>query len=317
MKPAFKPKEIANDEGETAPVLLVLTLAEFLAKDIKPREMILAPIIPTQGLAMIHAKRGIGKTHVSLGIAYAVASGGAFLKWKAEKPRRVLFIDGEMPASTLQERLKGITETSGPNLEAADFLRILTPDFQETGIPDLACPDGQAALEPFLDGVDLLILDNLSTLCRTGRENESEGWTIVQAWLLDLRRRGISVLLIHHGGKNGDQRGASKREDILDTVIQLKHPEDYSPSEGARFEVHITKGRGLFGDDAEPYEARLETVEGRAAWTTKTLEDANLSRVIELTQDGMKVRKIAEATGLSKSKAHRLQNRAKAEGKLL
>jgi RecA-family ATPase len=47
---------------------------------------------------MLYGQRGLGKTHVALGIAYAVASGGAFLRWRAPVPRRVLYVDGEMAA---------------------------------------------------------------------------------------------------------------------------------------------------------------------------------------------------------------------------
>ena len=40
-----------------------------------------------------------------------------------------------------------------------------------------------------------------------GKENEVESRLPVQQWVLSLRRRGISVLLIHHAGRNGEQRG--------------------------------------------------------------------------------------------------------------
>ena len=72
-----------------------------------------------------------------------------------------------------------------------------------------------------------------------------------------LRRRGISVLIVHHAGKGGQQRGTSRREDVLDTSISLRHPADYSPVEGARFEVHLEKARGVHGDAAKPFEAQF------------------------------------------------------------
>ena len=46
----------------------------------------------------------------------------------------------------------------------------------------------------------------------------------MQRWLLSLRRRGKGALLIHHAGKGGQQRGTSRREDVLDTVIALRGP---------------------------------------------------------------------------------------------
>ena len=57
---------------------------------------------------MVHAWRGVGKTYFALGAAYAVASGGAFLKWRAERPRKVLYVDGEMPGAAIKERLAAI-----------------------------------------------------------------------------------------------------------------------------------------------------------------------------------------------------------------
>ena len=48
----------------------------FLQKSFPPRQTLLAPWLPEQGLAMIHAPRGIGKTHLALGTAWAVAAGG-------------------------------------------------------------------------------------------------------------------------------------------------------------------------------------------------------------------------------------------------
>lgn len=64
----------------------------FLDRVIPPREMLLSPIIPSQSLSMLYAKRGIGKTFLGLGIAHAITSGHAFLRWEAPKSRRVLYV---------------------------------------------------------------------------------------------------------------------------------------------------------------------------------------------------------------------------------
>jgi Protein of unknown function (DUF3489) len=71
-----------------------------------------------------------------------------------------------------------------------------------------------------------------------------------------LRRRGISVLIVHHAGKGGQQRGTTRREDVLDTSISLRHPADYSPVEGARFEIHLEKARGVRGRESVRGEVR-------------------------------------------------------------
>ena len=279
-------------------------------REIRPREMLLDPILPEQGLAMLYSYRGIGKTFLALGIACAVAGGGRFLRWSAPRPRRVLYVDGELPASTLRERtamiLAGIENTEpGP-----DMLRIVTPDLQECPMPDLATPQGQQLLEPHLASIDLLVLDNLSALCRDGNENEGEGWLPVQEWVLGLRKRGIAVLFVHHAGKNKSQRGTSRREDLLDTVVTLRHPADYNPSVGLRCEVHFEKTRSMLGESAKPFEVWMESgADGRAVWAWRELEDAKSEQAATLYSTGMSVRDVAEELGVTKSTAGRLRQK--------
>jgi hypothetical protein len=74
-----------RDSTEGRSKLCVVTIDQLLSMDIPEPELILAPWLRTQSLSMIHAWRGVGKTHVALGIAYAVASGGEFLRWKATR----------------------------------------------------------------------------------------------------------------------------------------------------------------------------------------------------------------------------------------
>ena len=303
---------------QTRPPLRSLNVKELLELEIPPREMILNPVLPAQGLVMLYAPRGIGKTHVALWMAYIIACGDTIFnnKWRCEKPYKVLFVDGEMPACTLQERLSSIVASSEKELENVDNLKIITPDTQELGIPDLSTLSGQEWLEPHLEGINLLILDNLSSLSRSGRENESESWNPLQGWLLKLRRKGISVLFVHHAGKGGNQRGTSKKEDILDTVIVLRKPNDYDPKEGARFEVHYEKARGFYGDEASPFEAWLKGDSGTMTWQVQEIEDIQLKNIIDLHKDGLKQREIAQELGVGLGTVNRGIKRAKEEGKV-
>jgi putative DNA primase/helicase len=84
-------------------------------------------------------------------------------------PRRVLYVDGEMPGRAMQERLAQIIQGAASEPPSPDFLRIITPDLQSDSIPDISSAEGQAAIEACLEGVSLVVLDNLSSLCRYGR----------------------------------------------------------------------------------------------------------------------------------------------------
>lgn len=207
--------------------LVAVSVHDFLQRALPAREAMLSQWLLTQSLNMIHSWRGVGKTHVALGIAYAVASSGTFLNWSAPKPKRVLYIDGEMSAAALQARLADIALVAGAEPQA-DMLRIITPDLQQSPMPDLAIRSGQEAVNAVLDSAEPIILDNLSCLARSGgRENDAESWMPVADWALQMRIQHRSVLFIHHSAKGGQQRGTSKREDLLDTVLRLKEPNDY------------------------------------------------------------------------------------------
>jgi hypothetical protein len=294
------------------PSVRVCTINELIARKFPPREILLAPWLRKQSLDMIHAWRGVGKTFVALEIAYAVSTGGRFLGWQAPKPHGVLYVDGEMPGVTLQERLSRII-TSEALEPAPERFRIVTPDLQDGTMPDLATEEGQTLIEDaILPEIDLIILDNLSCLFRrAGRENDAESWLSVQEWALKLRAHGKSVLFIHHSGKNGAQRGTSKREDVLDSVLGLRRPQNYEGQEGCSIQIHFEKARGLSGPDVDPIEAKLITFpDGTRRWEHHAMEEAITETVVELVALGMDrkeiVRELRESYGKSQATAYRL-----------
>jgi putative DNA primase/helicase len=301
------------------PFLKAFGLNDFLNIDVPSREMLLSPILLERSLAMLYAPRGLGKSWLALSIGLSVASGQPLLRWNTTRPRKVLYVDGEMPIASLQERLKGISIGMGGNVPNDGF-RMLAADQVEGGI-NLSNENGQKALDPLLDDIDLLILDNLSTLCANVSESASDSWVSIQTWLLGLRRRGIAVLLVHHAGTNGRQRGTSRREDALDTVIALRLTEDYSSEQGARFEIHFEKLRNrVDAVGAIPFEAKIEAFTANdqegIRWLCCDLQSPLLKRAAQLFSEGMTVREVAATLRISKSEAGRLRIRASEDGLL-
>jgi putative DNA primase/helicase len=188
---------------------------------------------------------------------------------------------------------------------------------QGSAMPDLSRREDQVTLDEHLEDISLIIVDNISTLCRSSKENDADAWIPVQEWALRMRASGRSVLFIHHAGKGGSQRGTSKREDILDTVIALQQSEDYSSSDGASFEIHFKKARGFFGADAEGFKARLTTDhEGMLKWESEPLTASTFDKVMALAKNGEKQLDIANKLNIHKSNVSRHLQRAKMEGKL-
>ena len=70
-------------------------------------------------------------------------------------------------------------------------------------------------------GIKLWMLDNLASLAPGIDESSKCDWDPINQWLLELRFKGISTVMLHHEGKGGDQRGTSGREDNIDYSLSL------------------------------------------------------------------------------------------------
>ncbi len=301
-----------------APRFRTMAYTDFLSLELPERVSLVEPILNRASLSLWYAPPGIGKTFFLLGLTSAIAAGQPFLCWQVPSAARVLYCDFEMPAGAMQTRLAGLLAGMAARPQG-HHLTLFTPDLQpqDLPMPDLSTVEGQQDIDAMAVGHDLIVIDNLSAAVRTGRENESESWLPVQQWALRHRAAGRSVLFVHHAGKNGQQRGSSKKTDVLDLVVQLRRPSDYEPIQGARFELHVEKGRHLQGDEGKALEVQLATApDGSHSWTWRTVEQSTLERVVALTQEGLTPRDIAEELQIHKSSVSRALTKARAQGLL-
>ncbi len=305
---------VSLERGATTDIV-VLDIGDLLLYDFPPMETILAPWLCKQHISMVHAWRGVGKTHFALGVAYAVAGGGQFLKWKAEKPRRVIYIDGEMAGAAIKGRASAIAESTPEKHKPPEgFLRIITPDTQRMPLPNLASRKGQKALEPRIADAELIVIDNLSCLMHGGPENEGESWLPILDWALNLRRLGKTVLFVHHDGKGGQQRGTSRKEDVMDVVIKLEHAKDYQAEKAAAFLVKFEKARHMTeGADTRDLEVALVKDEyGGQVWTCKDAELGMSERILALHVEAPELNQseIADELGCNRSTVSRALKKA-------
>ena len=295
-----------------------IEVRDLLNLTLPPREWILEHFIQEKDIAMIYARRGVGKTYAAQAIAWAVVTGGAWLRFEVKKPTGVLYIDGEMPREDLQSRFRSIAESS--QVELIKPLRLLSEDLDDQVLPSLATADGQQVVRAELDAIPeigLVIIDAVTTLCHDANagESDSKSWDSMQSWLLSLRRRGVASLILHHSGKTGDQRGTSKREDVMTQVIRLDRPQDYRPEEGARFEFRFTKSRGVLGKAARAMEVQLTGGGPRGAleWSYRDLEGSKRERAWGMFEEGLKALDVAEELDVSRATAFRWQKAWRAD----
>lgn len=299
----------------------VWVLKDFLddASIVQP-ERLLSPWLCKGDLWMVFSGPGIGKTFFALNVAYAVASGGRFLPWSAPNPAQVLYVDGEMSDWDMQQRLKGIVEgakRSGNGKAEAALVNFhgYSATSQEIGrpFPDFADDAGREVLLEKAKGMDLVVIDNLTTTMRGADPDKAMDWTPMQDTLVELRKRKTAVLLVHHTNKSGDQTGTKAKEAILNGMMKLERPQDYSPAEGAKFYINWGKTRGLSGVDTVPIKAQLkEGDDGVPVWDFTVLDNLKVHELMRLARSGnfSTQKALAKAMGVTPGRITQLRDAA-------
>jgi hypothetical protein len=244
----------------------LLSAPELTAKEVPKRPALLGQWMREGDLGFIFAARGVGKTWMSLLIGSALSENLALGKWEAgERPRKVLYVDGEMSLADTQARAKSIRITS-ENFRWLHHEHLF--DSQEITL-NIAAPECQRRISALLQPGDVLVLDNLSCLCRGVVENDNDAWEVLLPWFLSQRRRKVTVIVIHHAGRNGEMRGASRREDAADWVLRLRDGTEDEGHEKAILSM-FTKCRGCAPEAAMPLRWRIQIRDGLLAYVCES-----------------------------------------------
>jgi hypothetical protein len=296
-----------------------ITFAQLKLDTPPPTEFVLHPCLPVEGIAFVYAATGLGKTLFTLNLAYAIAGGGQFLKFKAPKPRKVLYIDGEMAYDKIHERAMYAEKLQGELDFPENWLLITPKKVAPLPVPHIDVPEGQRIYLEWIKkfNVEVVIFDNLSMLSSID-ENKSHEWKVVQNFLLYLRNVvGVTVIMVHHAGKDKrDYRGTSRMLDCANCAISLQavneHELEAVATLAKRFKVVYQKNRDFGGKDALPFEVSLQNDQ----WAYSSTEDKDLGRIVDMVKMKMTQRDIAQELGISLGKTNKLIQKAR-ELKLL
>jgi hypothetical protein len=272
------------DELLTKYTKAVCTSEQLEGIDIPPRKFLVGQWMREGDSGFVFGERGSGKTWLIDAIATHVSTGRELHGWHVPESVNVLLVDGEMPIEDSRNRLKGMS-AKNQNLHVLHHDKL----FDDSGLAmNLTEPLQQRIITAICQSkkIKLLILDNLSCLFSGIKENDADAWELVLNWLLDLRRRKIAVLIVHHAGRSGFMRGTSKREDAAFWIIRVEEMQNRAETEtGAHFQTSFTKQRNS------------TSREWTREWTFQTEENGEISisckeisfegKVLQLIQDGL------------------------------
>jgi putative DNA primase/helicase len=289
----------------------VVTSSELRQLALKPRKKLLGEWLCEGDLGFIFAFRGVGKTWFALAIARALSHGGQLGDWKAPECVKVLYVDGEMPPDLMRDRCGGLQSNDSGELIFLNH-EIL---FERTGkVLNITEREVQQAITEYCvkTGSNVLILDNLSTLASGMRENEADSWELVNNWLLELRRRKIAVVIVHHAGRSGEMRGTSKREDNVFWIIALDDTKKNADDKrGARFISRFTKPSRNTQEEVPAYEWHFVTDEATGIVNIGHKQAQTMEVFLQLIKDGVtECAQIAHEMKVSPSTVSRLAKKA-------
>jgi hypothetical protein len=234
-------------------------------------------------------------------MSISVSKGMEYGPWKCEKPHKVLYVDGEMPQKSMQDRLKLLNPDHSGDLYILSREEIVNKLEMHLNLCE-KCQQ-EALLEYCVrESFKVIFLDNLSSLCWGMKENEADSWEQVLSWLLMFRGAGIAIVIVHHANRDGnDMRGTSRREDAADWVIKVSPSFRLANMEnGTAFTTAFTKNREDDGLQEKSLNWTFVTKNGQMEvnWGLTDLE----GMIYELIKNGVEYcSDIAEELSIGKS----------------
>jgi len=189
---------------------------------------------------MIGGETGIGKSHLAMGIAAALATGTPFANWRAYRPARVLYVDGEMARDLVQERIVDLKRRLG-GADLDNLFVVCREDYAD--FEPLNTEAGQAAIRALVQRwkIEVVIFDNRMSLL-SGDMKEEQPWTDTMPLVRFLTRNRVAQIWIDHTGHDKTKiYGSSTKEWQLDVVILLTKADRHDAD--VAFKMGFTKAR--------------------------------------------------------------------------
>jgi KaiC/GvpD/RAD55 family RecA-like ATPase len=190
----------------------------FWSTDPPETDWLLEPIVPAGRQVAIFSRAKVGKSLFALEGAAALATGRPVLGAAARDPVDVVYIDMEMTANDLRERLTDLGYGPDSDLSRLHY-------YQLVDLAPLDSEEGGTVLQAITrkHNAQLVVLDTMARAVR-GDENQADTYrNFYRHTGLRLKADGVTLLRLDHGGKDGaqGQRGSSAKDDDVDVVFQL------------------------------------------------------------------------------------------------
>jgi hypothetical protein len=250
--------------------VISITLGELLKKVIPEREDILERVAKVDDCALITGQSGRGKSLDAMAKAIAISGGMPFAGLSVPKARPTAYWDAEMLEIELKERARQLAPGLGLKpKEIGDLPLLFVSEMAQDGeTPTFDTPAGLARVERFLDrhpDIEVLFIDSLRILFDLEDENTSPPWKPVNRFNLRMKKRGITVIGVHHNNNSDTFNGHNSGKTTWAQIINLTARTEGADEAGVMaFDWSYVKSRSLRGKEKKPFGLQLiEEPDGR------------------------------------------------------
>ena len=328
----LKPEiEEAEEEEEQIPQgLTTLTLNQFVDRDYPPILYYMYPIISNECLGMIFALPGKGKTLFALELAWRCSQGLDFMEWKFNdmiKPPPVLYVEGEMSARQVQERVISMVDRDRgiKDFDLDNFYMAVLKEQPNERYQKLKTPEGRLNVQVKADEIfkktgkkPIIFLDNVRFLMGNFNEKEGQDWIDFVLWLATLRAKGYSTYFLHHAVNTGEKASGSGYQDSnLDVNIKLSQPDensatDHSSDHYTQIQFEFKKMRENVIGQMTPFIMVVDRNKG--SWSKFPVLNKTERKIKSMLDSGKTAKDIiSDKEGMSKANVHKTINKLKGE----
>ena len=320
-----------KEEPETPQGLTTLTLNQFVAKTYPPITYYMYPIISNECLGMIFALPGKGKTLFALELAWRCSQGLDFMDWKFNnmiKPPPVLYVEGEMSATQVQDRVSSMVERDRglKDFDLDNFYIAVLKEQPNESYQKLKTPEGRLNVQNSADEIykktgkkPIIFLDNVRFLMGNFNEKEGQDWIDFVLWLATLRAKGYSTYFLHHAVNTGEKASGSGYQDSnLDVNIKLSQPDensatDHSSDHFTQIQFEFKKMRENVIGQMTPFIMVVDRNKG--SWSKFPVLNKTERKIKSMLDSGKSAKDIInpEKEGMSKANVHKTINKLKGE----
>ncbi|MDR3414300.1 MAG: AAA family ATPase [Formivibrio sp.] len=216
-------------------------------------ESMMPPWLYPATINLIYGKAGGGKSWFALKTIHSLATGTKFLGRLEPKERfRCLYLAGEM-VSKICRRMDMI-QASISNCKRIENIEIYPRPGNAVGKMNLELAETWEILREYTDNADIIVVDPLTKF--TVGHNSAVSWSLVSTQLRKLTEKGKTIIILHHEGKDGKQRGTTELDDEIDTKIHLQSLPRIENGVLVTFEKH--RDDETLGKALKPFELRWD-----------------------------------------------------------